>query len=217
MAANDAVRILRRARCFSLQFLVWNFFKRQIVRTGKNGMFISTQNCCIDLAGSSRAELEGELKIGVNPVRGSREETRIKLFENARFIVKGRFEVYSGADIRGYPGGVLTVEGGFINHRSEIICANKISIGKNCAISRGVVIRDYDAHHLGFPGYKVSDGIRIEDNVWIGERAIIRKGVTIGEGAVIASAAVVTKDVPPHTIVAGVPAKVIKEHVEWKS
>ena len=53
--------------------------------------------------------------------------------------------------------------------------------------------------------------IVIEDNVWIGEYAAVMKGVTIGEGAVVASHAVVTKDVPPYTIVAGNPAKVVKE------
>ena len=53
--------------------------------------------------------------------------------------------------------------------------------------------------------------IVIEDNVWIGEYATILKGVTIGKGAVVASHAVVTKDVPPYTIVAGNPARVVKE------
>ena len=53
--------------------------------------------------------------------------------------------------------------------------------------------------------------IIIHDNVWIASRAMILKGVTIGEGAVISAGAVVTKDVPPYTMVGGVPAKVIKE------
>lgn len=52
----------------------------------------------------------------------------------------------------------------------------------------------------------------IHDNVWIGTRATILKGVTIGEGAIVAAGAVVTKNVPPHTLVGGVPAKIIKEN-----
>jgi acetyltransferase-like isoleucine patch superfamily enzyme len=55
-----------------------------------------------------------------------------------------------------------------------------------------------------------AEGIIIEDDVWLGAGAIITDGVRIGKGAVIAAGAVVTKDVPPHTVVGGVPAKLIK-------
>lgn len=54
-------------------------------------------------------------------------------------------------------------------------------------------------------------GIVVEDDVWIGAGAIITDGVRIGCGAVVAAGAVVTRDVPPHTVVAGVPARVVKE------
>lgn len=55
-----------------------------------------------------------------------------------------------------------------------------------------------------------AEGIVVEDDVWIGAGAIITDGVTIGKGAVVAAGAVVTKNVPPHTVVGGVPARVIK-------
>lgn len=59
-------------------------------------------------------------------------------------------------------------------------------------------------------------GVNIGNKVWIATNAIILPGVTIGDGAIIAAGAVVTKDVPSRSMVAGVPAKVIKENVEWK-
>jgi acetyltransferase-like isoleucine patch superfamily enzyme len=56
-----------------------------------------------------------------------------------------------------------------------------------------------------------AEGIVIEDDVWIGAAAVITDGVHIGKGAVVAAGAVVTRDVPAHTVVGGVPAKILRE------
>ncbi len=55
-----------------------------------------------------------------------------------------------------------------------------------------------------------AEGIVIEDDVWLGAGAVITDGVRVGRGAVVAAGAVVTKDVPPHTVVGGVPARILK-------
>jgi len=86
-----------------------------------------------------------------------------------------------------------------------------IEIGANVRIAPYSIILDSDFHDIKD---HFSDGpskpVIIEDDVWIATRSTILKGVTIGRGAVVAAGSVVTKDVPPYTIVAGVPAKVIK-------
>jgi acetyltransferase-like isoleucine patch superfamily enzyme len=79
-----------------------------------------------------------------------------------------------------------------------------------------VLIQDTDAHNILTSPGEMSQEIIIGENVWIGYRAMILKGVTIGNGAVVAAGAIVTKDVPERSLVAGVPAKVIRENVEWK-
>ncbi|HLO33761.1 MAG TPA: DapH/DapD/GlmU-related protein [Anaerolineales bacterium] len=63
---------------------------------------------------------------------------------------------------------------------------------------------------IPFEDHVRAEGITIEDDVWLRAGLIIRDGVKVGKGAVIAAGAVVTKNVPPHTVVGGVPTKPIK-------
>ena len=112
-----------------------------------------------------------------------------------------------------FEGGELILGRGFINSNCKIRCFERISIGNGCAISHDVTIMDSDAHEIN--GSRNTAPICIRDHVWIGTRATVLSGVTIGEGAVVAAGAVVTHDVPKATLVAGIPARVIKENVEW--
>lgn len=97
---------------------------------------------------------------------------------------------------------------------SSIYCARAIAIGNRVRIGSGCLIMDNDAHALdpvkrnqGAPGR--SAPVRIADDAFIGARSIILKGVSIGEAAIVGAGSVVTKDVPPRTIVAGNPARAI--------
>ena len=104
----------------------------------------------------------------------------------------------------------------YINHDSEIRCRERVTIGNNVSIAYNVLIQDSDYHtmydEVGNPKPETLP-ITIEDNVWIGAGAMILKGVTLGEGCVVAARSVVTKNTPPYSLVAGNPARVIKEHI----
>jgi acetyltransferase-like isoleucine patch superfamily enzyme len=102
----------------------------------------------------------------------------------------------------------------FLNRRTEIIAAESVSIGDDCAISWDVLVTDTDYHSLT-PQKARTAPVVIGNRVWIGARASILKGVTIGDGAVVAAGAVVTKNVPPRTLVGGCPAVVIASDVSW--
>lgn len=123
----------------------------------------------------------------------------------------------------------------FINGGTSLISRSKIEIGDDVTIAWGVCVYDHDSHSLDWCA-RVEDlrclredlragrdplaskdwsvvhtkPIRICDKAWVGMNAILLKGVTIGEGAVVAAGAVVTKDVPPWTVAAGNPARVVK-------
>ncbi len=131
------------------------------------------------------------------------------------------FDVYAGSRINVNAGAKLSLGSGYMNHDCVIDCFDSISIGHHVVISERVVLRDSDNHVIkdvkGMELEKpvVTAPIEIGDHVWIGMNVIVLKGVTIGEGSVVAAGSVVNKDVPPHCLVAGVPAKVVKTNVTW--
>lgn len=118
-----------------------------------------------------------------------------------------------------YPNGTLRIGDDVGISGTTVSCCEAITIGNNVLIGSGCLITDNDAHPLDAEKRRdvrnVTDVARrpvvIGDDVFIGTRSIILKGVIIGRGAIIGAGSVVTKDVPPNTIVAGNPARVISE------
>jgi len=101
-----------------------------------------------------------------------------------------------------------------IGDRAEIHVAERITLGHNVIISWDCVLMDHDYHCLAGDKERIRP-IVIEDDVWIGCRVIIMPGVRIGRGSVVGAGSVVTKDVAPGMLVAGNPARVIREVGGW--
>lgn len=99
---------------------------------------------------------------------------------------------------------------------ATISARKSISIGNNVLIGSGALISDNDAHPIHpddrkDPSKTACAPVLIGDDVFIGARSMILKGVTLGRGAVVGAGSVVSKNVPEMTVVAGNPAKVVKE------
>jgi acetyltransferase-like isoleucine patch superfamily enzyme len=135
--------------------------------------------------------------------------------DGAQLIVKGRFSIMTGGRVSVYKNAKLELEKGYIGHNVFLICRERITIGSGTIISNNVVIRDNDAHEIIGEKYVSMKPIEIGNHVWIGTNVTILKGVKIGDGAVIGANSLVNKDIPTKCLVAGVPAKVIKENIEW--
>lgn len=98
-----------------------------------------------------------------------------------------------------------------------VVSSERVEIGKHCGIGAGSFISDSD-HRFDDPvrpwlwqGLRQRGPTIIGDNVWCGINVVVPGGVTIGEHCVIAANSVVTRDLPPHTICAGAPARPVKE------
>ena len=149
----------------------------------------------------------------------SDRQLRAFLLKRAGVNIASRV-VWDGIEIRplGAASRITIGKGCFISSEVRFECApeatikigNRVQIGSRCSfetMNHSLTLLEKNKRG-GF-----AKSITVEDDVWIAARAVILPGVTIGRGSVVASGAVVTKDVPPFTLVGGVPAKIIR-HLE---
>jgi acetyltransferase-like isoleucine patch superfamily enzyme len=114
------------------------------------------------------------------------------------------------------PGRVRIGAGTFLNMGVMVAAADLVEIGDHCMFANGCFISDA-SHRFDDPdtpvpwqGFTSKGPTRIGDNVWCGAHVVITSGVTVGERCVIGANSVVTQDLPPFSIAAGVPAKVLR-------
>lgn len=206
----------------ALRLLYYNF--KRVHRATKNVHFIFGKYAVINLDKTARIELKNSVVLGWCNMKESRLETALCMGKNSKLAIgggknNGQTQIGYGSYIQVGDNAELHIGESFINREVKIICNKRLSIGDDCIIAMGTVIRDNDGgqHRILSQDYNNTKPVRIGDHVWIGENSMVLKGVTIGDGAVIAAASVVTKDVPPRCLVAGTPARVIRENIKWKA
>lgn len=165
---------------------------------------------------SSQIILRGQNGFGLRLMghgTDDRQQSLLSLSHHSRMELE---EATIGRGCRFVVGRNATVSvgyGTYFNNESWVFASHSIMIGRRCAIAFKVLIMDDDGHGSGPPPY--SAPIIIGDDVWIGCDSKILKGVEIGSGSIVASGAVVTRSCPPRSLLAGIPARVIRENVQW--
>jgi len=200
-------------RCF-LRSKVYNLLNivSQYIVVKKRNFYTNKVRCNIDDCGENCSfgkfsSLKGTqyMHIGYN----------VRIGEN---VVLEAWDYYPFTGQRFVPNFYIG-NGSSIGDDSHIACINSIKIGNGVRMGRKIFITDHSHGKSNKELFDIAPNLRplyskgaviIEDNVWIGEMACILPCVTVGYGAVIGANAVVTKDVPPYTVVAGNPAKIIK-------
>jgi len=116
-------------------------------------------------------------------------------------------------NVGGYDGKIYAGDYCLFTPGVRIAAATEIKIGKGCMFANGSYVSDADWHGIYNRAEPVgaTKPVVLEDNVWIGDRAVVGKGVTIGKNSIVGAGAIVVKDVESNVIVGGNPAKVIKE------
>lgn len=173
-------------------------------------------NTEVKLTKTSKITIEELFQFNAKWTKNDPFPSILAMGENSSLIVKGSFKIFSGSRVYINNGASLILGSGYINNNLNLSCFERIEIGNDVAISENVCIRDSDNHNILSSNHKKTLPIKIGNKVWIGMNVTILKGVPIGDGCIIAAGSVVNKDIPNKCLVGGVPAKILKQNVEWK-
>lgn len=215
------------------RFSVWAYWKNYRLNHRKNtssdfksgNIMLCDRRVALDIHPSAKIDVKAPFIYGVVPVKGMWIPTCLKMGPNTTFEVHGGpltrygtgpYLLKYGAYIEIVNGGKLTMGQGACNVGLTVMCAKEVTIGNGVRIGRNVSIRDWNGPHVIINDRYVNHApVHIGDHVWLCTSCSIMPGVTIGEGSVVAAGSIVTHSVPPRSLVAGTPAKVIKENIEW--
>lgn len=218
---SNVIALIKHPNAFINTYKI-NHRKNTILAGGK---ITVNPNVVLDIHPSAKINIHKDIILGKTEVKNFWYPTCLKMDANTELVVNdGPLTRYgnhpyllrSGACIEIVNNGKLTIGQGACNVNLTIMCAKEITIGNGVRIGRNVSIRDYNGIHVIVNDHYTNySPVHIGDHCWLCTGCTIMPGVTIGEGSVVAANAMVTKSVPPHSLVAGCPAKVIKENIEW--
>lgn len=210
---------------FYHQFYYINFRTNTFASWNKKLYLIPTKNVTFDIHPTAKIHFNSSIIFGNSEIQNYFLPSCLKMGKDTTLIINpGPVDRYNnkmynlrhGACIEIVNGGTLTIGQGASNVGLTIMCAKSVSIGNGVRIGRNVSIRDWNGPHVIINDtYSNHAPVKIEDHVWLCSGCNIMPGVTVGKGSVVGANAVVTKDVPPYSLVVGAPAKVVRSDIEW--
>ena len=211
--------------CAYFKFISLNLRNNTQSCWAKGNVIYTMPSSVFDIHPSAKIDVKAPFIYGNAPVKGMHMPTCLRMEAGTTFEIhdgpltrygKAPYNLRYGAYIEIINGGKLSMGQGACNVGLTIMCAKEVTIGNGVRIGRNVSIRDWNGPHVIINDNYVNHApVHIDDHVWLCSGCTIMPGVTIGEGSVVAANSTVTKSVPPYSLVAGSPAKVIKSNIEW--
>ncbi len=185
------------------------------------GKLTKIGNVVIDMHPTAKIIINGELICNSRLPKGSQKECVLILHENATLRVNGRFGLAYDTVLQIFKDGTLTLGNGSTNAGTVFAIKRNTVFGDGFLGGRNCVYEDSDFHRvIDLDTNTVTNmsksGIKIGKHVWCAEGVKLLKDINVGDNSVVAAGSIVTKDVPNNSLVAGIPAKVIKTNINWE-
>jgi acetyltransferase-like isoleucine patch superfamily enzyme len=183
-----------------------------------HGRIVILRETRLQLGKGARIQVAPGGRLVLGRIRAVGTPCVLRMARNSRLTIHGNVDIMRGVRIIVGDGAHLEIgDQTYINYDSAVTCWDHITIGSNCAISWNANLFDGNGHELIVDGVPrpLTSPLRIGDRVWVGTGAVVM-GCTIGAGSVVAAGSVVTTDVPAKVIVAGNPARVVRQDVSWR-
>jgi acetyltransferase-like isoleucine patch superfamily enzyme len=186
----------------------------KLARRTRTGQVSIHRGLRVKIHREANVEIRGHLRLGWPSPEFPAQQGHLVMRKNSTLRTQGTLRILPGCRINLHEGATLTLGRCYINSELSLDSFVSVTIGSGVAIGPRVKLRDSSDHSIDGEPIAMAP-IVIEDDVWLGMDVTILQGVTVGHGSVVAAGSVVTSDVPPHSLVAGVPAEVKREGITW--
>jgi acetyltransferase-like isoleucine patch superfamily enzyme len=212
---NKVLKFLTRLRKSESYFVIV-IFRYIWIKIFNGKSLLLHQNVII--RGMKNINTKDILEVGIGYVGFSHKRDTTYINIQGKLNLKGKYSIGRGCRLDIGESAIVSIgSGGYINCNTTLIIMHKLEIGDNCVISWNCQFLDEDFHEIQYSEKKKSENsIVIGNNVWIGCGVKIYKGSVIPDGCIVASDTIIKGVFEiENSLIAGSPAKVIKEKVKW--